>query len=94
VLLNVNPVTDLIGPTTPLPTTPPGLGTALRQGPLTTVIVRSAARYLGISPKRLRAQLSAGVPLQQIARLHGTTVKLLRRAVLTQLDQQVRGTLR
>jgi phospholipase C len=90
VILNVNPVTDLIPPTT----APPGLGSALRTRPLSTFIIRAAAKYLGVPPKRLRAQLSAGVSLRQIARLHGTSFRLLRQAVLAQLDEQVRGALR
>jgi phospholipase C len=83
VILAVNPKTDLIAPTT-------GLGSSS----LGTLVIRAAANYLGIPPRRLRAQLGRGLTLAQIARRHGTTMAELRRAVLTQLDAQVSRSLR
>jgi hypothetical protein len=90
VILPVNPTTDLLAPTTPLA----GAGTTPGSSALNPLIVRAAARYLGISASELRAELSAGTTLRQIARQHGTTLARLRRAVLLQLEQQVGRALR
>jgi phospholipase C len=88
VILPVNPPTDLIAPSAP------ATGTTLGNSPLTPFIVRAAATYLGIKPRQLRAELAAGGTLSQIARQHGTTVAQLRRAVLSQVERQVRRALR
>jgi len=85
VILPVNPPTDLVAP-------PPAA--TLGTGPLSTAIVGAAARYLGIKPRRLRAELRAGLTLREIARRHGVTLRLLRRAVLSQLAAAVERSLR
>jgi hypothetical protein len=61
---------------------------------LNPVILKAAARYLGIRPTRLRADLNAGLTLRELARLHGATVGELRRAVLAVLAQQLDRALR
>lgn len=52
-------------------------------------VVRAVAAYIGIAPKRLRAQLGSGKTLAQIASRSGRTVAQLREAVLAQLRSQV-----
>ena len=75
--LSTNPHTDLI-------TVPPGSGAGGRRL-LRPLIINAAARFLGISPGQLRAQLRSGRTLRQILRQHGTSLAALRRALLGQL---------
>jgi phospholipase C len=89
VLLPVNPKTDLI--------TPPAGERALRVpglGTLTPFVIRASAAYLGITGAQLRAEVSAGLTLRQIAREHGKTLPGLRRAVLARLRAQLERALR
>jgi len=76
-VLPVNPHTDLIAPT-------PGQVRA-RRARLRPLVVRAAARLLGLTPAQLRAQLRSGKTLAQIARQHGTTLRALRQAIRGQL---------
>ena len=88
VILSVNPQTDLIEPTVAQQGQFPG-GTQL-----SPFVIRAAARYLGIRPRRLRADLHAGLTLGEVARLHGITLGELRRAVIVALGQQLDRALR
>jgi phospholipase C len=100
VILPVDPPTDLVAPSAPAPSAPAASppaaspGATLGSTQLSPFIIRTAAHYLGISPTRLRSELRSGRTLRQIARQHGTTLARLRRAVLAQLQQQVRRALR
>jgi phospholipase C len=76
-LLPINPHTDLIAQT-------PGQARA-RRARLKPLLVRAAARLLGLTPAQLRAQLRSGKTLAQIARQHGTTLRALRAAIRRQL---------
>ena len=76
-ILSTNPHTDLIA-------APSGSGAGGRRL-LRPLIINAAARFLGISPGRLRAQLRSGRTLRQILRQHGTSLAALRRALLGQL---------
>jgi phospholipase C len=76
VLLPVHPHTDLIAPAVSQ------LNPVLR-GALSSLGVQLIASYLGISPIRLYRELSAGLPLQAIARQHGRSLAGLRRALAT-----------
>jgi phospholipase C len=80
-LLPVNPHTDLIAP----PPSAPSLASGRR--PLARPLLLAAiARYLGITPARLRRELRKGKTLAQIARQHGTTLGAVRRSLLSQLN--------
>ena len=76
VLLPVRPHTDLIEP--PAPGTPAIQGDrrALRQ-----LALQIAAQYLRMTPRQLRAELSAGLTLREIASARGDTLAKLRQAV-------------
>jgi phospholipase C len=90
VILPVNPPTDLIAPAR----SARGAGAARVLGGLTPVELRAVARYLGIRPARLRAELLSGRTMREIARAHGTTLAALRRAALAGVRAQLRRTLR
>jgi phospholipase C len=75
-ILPVDPTTDLIPPAQ----LPRRARTATLAG-LTPAELRAAARYLGMRPARLRAELRSGETVREIARAHGTTVAAVRRAV-------------
>jgi phospholipase C len=73
-LLPLHPHTDLAAPS----------ATALNprlQGALSSLGVQVIAAYLGITPAQLFSELSAGIPLQRIARQQGRSLAGLRRAV-------------
>lgn len=75
-ILPVDPQTDLIAPTRPA---------VRRRGTvagLTASELRAAARFLGMRPARLRAELRSGETLGEIARADGTTLAAVRRAAL------------
>jgi phospholipase C len=74
ILLPLHPQTDLIAPS------PTFLAPRL-QGALSTLGIQLIASYLGMSPTRLYYELSAGVPLRQIAIQQGRSLAGLRRAV-------------
>jgi phospholipase C len=81
-ILPLEPQTDLIAParisragSSLLPRLAGGRG-------LRSFEIDVAARYLGMSPARLRAQLAAGKTLRQVARAHGKTARAVRRAIL------------
>lgn len=80
-LLPVHPRTDLIAPR-------PGAltGRARRPG-ARPLLIAAEARFLGITPAQLRAELRTGRSLRQIFREHGRSLQTFRRAVLRQLEQ-------
>jgi phospholipase C len=80
-ILPVKPRTDLIGPR---PTVTPGT-----PGPIRRLVIRAISRYLGLTQRRLRAELASGVTLRALARSRGRTVAGVRRAVNRQLRAQV-----
>jgi phospholipase C len=86
VILSLHPRTDLTAP-------PPGAVVAGARG-LRRLVVRAVAIYLGISPRRLRAQLAAGLTFRAIALAHGETFAELRRAVEARVGGQVGARLR
>jgi phospholipase C len=90
VILSVNPSTDLIAPARA------ARGARARRllGGLTPLELRAVARYLGMRPARLRAELATGQTIREIARAHGTTVSAVRRAALAAVRAQLRRTLR
>jgi phospholipase C len=75
-ILSVHPQTDLIAP-------PPEArrAGATRLRGLTPFEISAAARYFGMKPARLRAELRSGRTLRQIAIAHGTTLAAVRRAL-------------
>jgi phospholipase C len=77
-ILPVTPPTDLIAPAGAAG--PARSARAL--GGLSPAELDAAARYLGMTPATLRAQLVAGRTLRQIARAHGSTPAEVRRAAL------------
>jgi phospholipase C len=81
VLLPLHPATDLFAPP-PMPR----LGVRARGiGLLPPYLIRAAARSLGMTPRRLRRELAAGLTLQQIARQQGGTYAQVRAAILARL---------
>ena len=52
-------------------------------------MIRSISRYLGMTPRRLRAELASGVTLRALARSRGKTIAGLRQAVNRDLRAQV-----
>jgi len=85
VILSVDPQTDLLKPAHAA-----RRGRAAVIAGLTPFELQAVARYLGIRPARLRAELRAGVTMRQIARAHGTTLKALYRAVVAARRSRVR----
>jgi phospholipase C len=88
VILSLHPKTDLIEPAQPLNLP----GSELPS--LRPVVMSIASTYLGITPTQLRAQLSAGLSLRQIARARGRTLRGLRRAVTAELRSEAGALLR
>ncbi|HEY1593612.1 MAG TPA: alkaline phosphatase family protein [Solirubrobacteraceae bacterium] len=80
-ILPIKPRTDLIAPR---PTVSPGT-----PGPVRRLVIRSISRYLGLTPRRLRAELASGVTLRALARSRGKTIAGLRQAVNRDLRAQV-----
>jgi phospholipase C len=78
VILPVRPQTDLIEPAQ-LPRR--RRRTRLASG-MTPAELAAVARYMGMRPARLRAELLAGRTMTQIARAHGTSLAALRRVEL------------
>jgi phospholipase C len=87
-ILSVNPATDLIAPATP------ATSAAARTKALRPVVIRLAARYLGLTPAELRSALATGRTWRQIARSHGSTLRALRRAIQDEVQTQVGSVLR
>jgi phospholipase C len=87
VLLPVRPRTDLIEP---------GLlaAPASRRAPRRDSGLRVVAAYLGLAPRRLRAQLASGSTLSELALARGETLAELRRAVGPQASAQLGPLLR
>ena len=87
VLLPVRPRTDLIEP---------GLlaAPASRRAPRRDSGLRVVAAYLGLAPRRLRAQLASGSTLSELALARGETLAELRRAVGPQVSAQLGPLLR
>jgi phospholipase C len=85
VILPLNPRTDLVAPPNPL------IGP--RRGPLGSFLLKETARYLRVSPRRLRAELAAGITIGEIARDHGITLHRLKRGLLKRLEAQLTGML-
>ncbi len=81
VILSLHPKTDLTQP-------PPGAVVA-RAGGLRRLLVRAVASYLGMTPRRLRAQLAVGRTLREITLAHGKTLAGLRLAVEARAGAQV-----
>jgi hypothetical protein len=83
-ILALHPPTDLIFPgQAARRRRAPGRTLALpRSGPLRGFEIRVVAQYLGMTPAELRAELSSGQTLAQIARARGVTVARLRQRVL------------
>jgi phospholipase C len=73
VILPLHPRTDLTKPTAALNTGP--------RGAVSSLGVQVMAAYLGLSPRRLLMELSAGVSLRAIARQQGRSLAGLKRAV-------------
>ena len=89
VLLPLHPRSDLIAPP---PVRSGELGPLAGLRPLAgvrPVVVRAIAEYLGMTGPELRAELRSGLTLGQIARVHGTTLRRLRRAVLDELRSEL-----
>jgi phospholipase C len=78
VLLPLNPHTDLLAPRT-VPTSPPRAATRL----VRSYVIQLVARYVGLPPSIVRAELRAGLTLGQIVRLSGRSVQALRRHLAT-----------
>ncbi len=94
-ILPVDPQTDLIEPARTA-RGPGAAGRALRPSGLKGLQpfeIAAAARYLGITPARLRAEIASGKTLRQIAREHGRTFAELRRAVLSTVRAELPATL-
>jgi phospholipase C len=89
VILALHPKTDLIAPPPKLLVANAGTLTGVRP-----VVITALANALGLTSKQLREQVRGGMTLRQIARLHGTTVPALRRAVVSILRDQVRALIR
>ena len=77
ITLPVRPQTDLIEPAQAS-----RRSRTRRVSGLTPFELRAAARYLGLKPARLRAELLSGEPMREIARTHGATLAGIRDAVL------------
>ena len=92
-ILPIHPHTDLIEPlgAAGLPRLL-GFGRGVSPA-LRTLILRVAARCLGMNPIELENELGSGASLRQIARQHGRTLRGLRRAVLRALRLEVLRTL-
>jgi phospholipase C len=80
-ILPVKPRTDLLAPR---PIVTPGT-----PGPVRRLLIRSISRYLGLTPRQLRAQLASGLTLRALARSRGKTILGIRRAVNRDLRAQV-----
>jgi phospholipase C len=72
--LPLHPHTDLLAPS-------PAALTPRIQGALSSLGVQVISAYLGLSPRTLLQELSAGVPIQRIVRQQGRTLSGLRRAM-------------
>ncbi len=81
VLLPLKPRTDLLAPR---PAVTPGTPAPVRR-----LVIRAIARYLGITPIALRAQLASGLTLRQVARAYGKTLAGLRHAVELAVHRQI-----
>jgi phospholipase C len=77
-ILPVHPQTDLIEP----PQSALRARTARLSGGLTRRELVAVARYLGMTPAGLRAELRSGQVMRQIARAHGRTLGEVRRVAL------------
>ena len=80
-LLPLKPRTDLLAPR---PAVTPGTPAPVRR-----LVIRAIARYLGITPIALRAQLASGLTLRQVARAYGKTLAGLRHAVELAVHRQI-----
>jgi phospholipase C len=76
VILALHPHTDLLAPSA-------SVFSSRAPGALSSLGVQVMAAYLGISPRSLFLELSAGVPLRRIARQHHRSLAGLKRAVAT-----------
>jgi phospholipase C len=82
VLLPLHPQTDLIAPNPTMLTPMPRAATGL----LRKYVVRLVARYVGVPPAIVRAELNAGLSLRQIIRLSGRSPGPLMRRLATLLQ--------
>jgi phospholipase C len=80
-LLPVRPRTDLIGPRPSVSLGAPG--------PVRRLVIRAISRYLGITPRRLRAALASGLTLREVARRRGKSLAGVRQAAERELRAQV-----
>jgi phospholipase C len=90
VILNVRPQTDLIEPAQ----LPRRSRSARALSGMTPAELAAVARYMGMRPARLRAELRDGRTMTQIARAHGTPLATLRAVALAAARKPLRHPLR